>query len=113
MALNEIATVTISFDRSVPFAPYRNNKRLGAFIVIDKLSNETVGAGMIHFALRRSANEAPGEGRTLLLDAAFLVPRSRSRTFRALAAREARTLSRHGYGLTLTGPWPPYTFIQD
>ncbi len=40
----------------IPFAPYAENKRLGAFIVIDKLTNETVGAGMIHFALRRAVN---------------------------------------------------------
>lgn len=56
LGLNEIATVNVSFDRSVPFAPYLENKRLGAFIVIDKLTNETVGAGLIRFALRRSAN---------------------------------------------------------
>jgi bifunctional enzyme CysN/CysC len=56
LGLNEIATVNVSFDRSVPFAPYSENKRLGAFIIIDKLTNETVGAGIIHFALRRSAN---------------------------------------------------------
>jgi bifunctional enzyme CysN/CysC len=56
LALNEIATVNLSFDRLVPFAPYAENKRLGAFIIIDKLTNETVGAGMIHFALRRAVN---------------------------------------------------------
>ena len=56
LGLNEIATVNISVDRSVPFAPYNENKRLGAFIVIDKLTNETVGAGMIRFALRRAVN---------------------------------------------------------
>jgi bifunctional enzyme CysN/CysC len=56
LSLNEIATVNVSFDRVVPFAPYAENKRLGAFIVIDKLSNETVGAGMIRFALRRAVN---------------------------------------------------------
>ena len=56
LAINEIATVNVSFDRLVPFAPYLENKRLGAFIVIDKLTNETVGAGIIHFALRRSVN---------------------------------------------------------
>jgi bifunctional enzyme CysN/CysC len=56
LALNEIARVNVSFDRLVPFAPYLENKRLGAFIVIDKLTNETVGAGIIHFALRRSVN---------------------------------------------------------
>jgi bifunctional enzyme CysN/CysC len=56
LALNEIARVNVSFDRSVPFAPYAENRRLGAFIVIDKLTNETVGAGLIRFALRRATN---------------------------------------------------------
>ena len=56
LALNEIARVNVSFDRPVPFAPYADNKRLGAFIVIDKLTNETVGAGLIRFALRRATN---------------------------------------------------------
>jgi bifunctional enzyme CysN/CysC len=56
LGLNEIATVNVGFDRSVPFAPYKENKRLGAFIVIDKLTNETVGAAIIHFALRRAVN---------------------------------------------------------
>ena len=56
LGVNEIATVNLSFDRLIPFASYSENKRLGAFILIDKVSNETVGAGMIHFALRRSLN---------------------------------------------------------
>ena len=56
LSLNEIATVNVSFDRPVPFAAYTENRRLGAFIVIDKLTNETVGAGMIRFALRRAVN---------------------------------------------------------
>jgi bifunctional enzyme CysN/CysC len=56
VGLNEIATVNISFDRPVPFAPYTDSRRLGGFIVIDKLTNETVGAGMLRFALRRSTN---------------------------------------------------------
>jgi bifunctional enzyme CysN/CysC len=56
LGLNEIARVNVSFDRIVPFAPYRENKRLGAFIIIDKLTNETIGAGLIHFALRRAVN---------------------------------------------------------
>jgi bifunctional enzyme CysN/CysC len=54
LGLNEITTVNVSFDSSVPFTPYLENKRLGAFIVI--LTNETVGAGIIHFALRGSVN---------------------------------------------------------
>jgi hypothetical protein len=64
-------------------------------------------------ATRRSASEMPAQGAALLLDAAFLVPRTRSRSFQAFASREARSLSRQGYGLSLTGPWPPYTFMQD
>jgi hypothetical protein len=48
-----------------------------------------------------------------LLDAAFLVPRARAASFQALASREARALARHGYGLTFSGPWPPYSFVQD
>ena len=56
LKLNEIATVNISFDRPVPFAPFADNHRLGAFILVDKLTNETVCAGVIHFALRRAVN---------------------------------------------------------
>ena len=56
MALNEIARVTASFDRPVAYVPYAHDRRLGAFIVIDRLTNETVGAGLIRFALRRAAN---------------------------------------------------------
>jgi Gas vesicle synthesis protein GvpL/GvpF len=64
-------------------------------------------------AKRRAASELPAQGGPLLLDAAFLVPRARSTAFKALAARESRTLARQGYGLTVSGPWPPYTFVQD
>ena len=51
-----LLVTVLQADRPVPFAPYAENRRLGAFIVIDKLTNETVGAGMIHFALRRAVN---------------------------------------------------------
>jgi hypothetical protein len=64
-------------------------------------------------AKRRLASDLPVEGGPLLLDAAFLVPRARTTSFRALATRESRALARHGYGFTLTGPWPPYSFVQD
>jgi hypothetical protein len=64
-------------------------------------------------ARRRTAAELPAQNGPLLLDAAFLVPRSRSKRFHAIAAREARSMSRDGYELMLTGPWPPYTFVQD
>lgn len=61
---------------------------------------------------RRSAGEPPMASGPLLLDAAFLVPRSRAKAFQALVAREARRLAGRGYGLTLSGPWPPYSFVQ-
>ncbi len=64
-------------------------------------------------ARRRPASELPVQSGPLLLDAAFLVPRSQSRGFTALARREQRVLARKGYALTITGPWPPYTFVQE
>jgi bifunctional enzyme CysN/CysC len=54
--LNEIATVNLSTSAPLVFEPYGVNRRLGGFILIDKLSFETVGAGMIDFALRRASN---------------------------------------------------------
>jgi bifunctional enzyme CysN/CysC len=56
LELNELAFCNVSLDQFVAFDPYEANRDMGAFIVIDKLSNATVGAGMISFALRRSAN---------------------------------------------------------
>ena len=56
LALNEIAIVNFSTSQPVVFEPYAVNRGLGGFILIDKLSFETVGAGMINFALRRASN---------------------------------------------------------
>jgi hypothetical protein len=70
-------------------------------------------AGRSRVAKRRLASELPMQGSPLLLDAAFLVPRARATSFQALTARESRSLARHGYGLTVSGPWPPYSFVQD
>jgi hypothetical protein len=70
-------------------------------------------ASRAKYARRRGATELPVREGPLLLDAAFLVRRSKARAFRALAAREARSLARSGYGLMLTGPWPPYTFVRE
>jgi bifunctional enzyme CysN/CysC len=56
LGLNEIATVNLSTSAPLVFEPYAVNRVLGSFILIDKLSFETVGAGMIDFALRRSSN---------------------------------------------------------
>ncbi|MDO1557891.1 sulfate adenylyltransferase subunit CysN [Brevundimonas sp. 2R-24] len=56
LELNEIGRCNLAFSRPVPFAPYAETPDLGAFIIIDRISNATVGAGVIHFALRRSQN---------------------------------------------------------
>jgi bifunctional enzyme CysN/CysC len=54
--LNEIAVANISLDQPVAFDGYAVNHVTGGFILIDRLSHETVGAGLIHFALRRAQN---------------------------------------------------------
>jgi bifunctional enzyme CysN/CysC len=56
LGLNEIACVNISTSAPVVFEPYTINHALGSFILIDKLTFETVGAGMLNFALRRASN---------------------------------------------------------
>jgi bifunctional enzyme CysN/CysC len=56
LGLNEIGVCNLALDRVVPFDSYRENRDTGGFILIDRLSNNTVGAGMLHFALRRSHN---------------------------------------------------------
>ncbi|MEZ5961361.1 MAG: sulfate adenylyltransferase subunit CysN [Hyphomonadaceae bacterium] len=54
--LNAIGVANLSTDRPLVFEPYAENRTLGGFILIDKLTNATVAAGMLHFALRRSQN---------------------------------------------------------
>ncbi|XQE68170.1 sulfate adenylyltransferase subunit CysN [Pseudomonas sp. P3C3] len=56
LGLNEIGVCTLSLDRATPFDPYAENRDMGSFIVIDRYTHQTVGAGMLHFALRRSQN---------------------------------------------------------
>ena len=54
--LNQIGVCEITTDRRIVFNPYTENRALGGFILIDKITNHTVGAGMLHFSLRRSQN---------------------------------------------------------
>jgi bifunctional enzyme CysN/CysC len=56
LELNEIGVCNLSLDRSIAFDPYTDNRELGSFILIDKLTNDTVGAGLLNFALRRADN---------------------------------------------------------
>jgi bifunctional enzyme CysN/CysC len=56
LELNEIAICNVGLDRQIPFDPYTENRETGSFILIDRLTNGTVGAGLIHYALRRADN---------------------------------------------------------
>jgi bifunctional enzyme CysN/CysC len=56
LGLNEIGVVELATDRPVVFAPFADSQKLGSFVLIDKLTNATVAAGMLHFSLRRAHN---------------------------------------------------------
>ncbi len=56
LELNEIGICNVSLDQPIAFDPYAQCRETGSFILIDRITNATVGAGMIHFALRRSQN---------------------------------------------------------
>jgi len=56
LELNDIGVCELELDRAIPFEPYAESRALGGFILIDRVTNNTVGAGLINFALRRSEN---------------------------------------------------------
>ncbi len=56
LELNAIGVATLSTDKPIVFEPYADSHDLGGFILIDRMTNATVAAGMLHFALRRSQN---------------------------------------------------------
>ncbi|MCD1588722.1 sulfate adenylyltransferase subunit CysN [Halomonas sp. IOP_14] len=56
LPLNSIGVCNLSLNRAVAFDAYKDNHDTGGFILIDRMTNNTVGAGMLHFALRRSQN---------------------------------------------------------
>jgi bifunctional enzyme CysN/CysC len=56
LTLNDIGVAEVATDRPIVFEPYAESHDLGGFILIDKLTNATVGAGMLDFALRRAQN---------------------------------------------------------
>jgi len=61
LALNDIGRVTLSLDEPIPFTAYSECRDLGSFILIDRYSKATVGAGMINFGLHRAQNLYPTE----------------------------------------------------
>ncbi|MFN0153300.1 MAG: sulfate adenylyltransferase subunit CysN [Gaiella sp.] len=56
LELNEIGVGAVELDRAIAFDPYPQNRDTGGFVLVDRLTNATVGAGMLSFALRRSEN---------------------------------------------------------
>ena len=77
-------------------------------------------AGEVLTALRPFARDTrqrpitpPADSRgRLLVDAAFLVPRAKAARFQTSAARQAKKIAPAGYALQITGPWPPYSFVD-
>ncbi len=56
LGLNDFGVITLGLDQPIAFDPYDANRETGGFILIDRLSNNTVGLGLIDFALRRAGN---------------------------------------------------------
>lgn len=56
LGLNAIGVAEVLCDRPLVYEPYATSRTLGGFILIDRLTNRTVGAGLLHFALRRAQN---------------------------------------------------------
>jgi len=56
LELNDIGVCNIALDRPIAFDPYSENREMGGFILIDRLTNRTFGAGLLHFSLRRAHN---------------------------------------------------------
>jgi bifunctional enzyme CysN/CysC len=56
LQLNEIGVCELELDRTIAFDPYSENRDTGGFVLIDRITNATVGAGMLNFELRRSHN---------------------------------------------------------
>jgi bifunctional enzyme CysN/CysC len=56
LELNEIGVCNLNLHQPVPFDPYRDNRDMGGFILVDRFTNATVAAGLLHFALRRADN---------------------------------------------------------
>ena len=56
LELNDIGVAEVATDKPIVFEPYSTNREMGGFILIDKITNATIAAGMLHFSLRRAKN---------------------------------------------------------
>lgn len=101
-------------------AAYLARKRDLRDVTVVQLSAAKKEAGRLFTAMSREASESrrrrstenAAPGSRLLLDAAFLVPVRRAGAFRTALRKQARALTASGVVVSLTGPWPPYNFID-
>ncbi|MEG3639053.1 sulfate adenylyltransferase subunit CysN [Magnetococcus sp. PR-3] len=56
LSLNDVAVCNVALDHPLPFDRYQESRELGSFVLVDRITNATVGCGMVDFALRRAAN---------------------------------------------------------
>jgi bifunctional enzyme CysN/CysC len=111
LELNEIGVCELELDQPIAFDPYSENRDTGGFILIDRITNDTVGAGMLRHALRRSANlawqalDVDKEARATLKDQAPFVlwltglPAAGKSALANLVEKELHRLGRHTYVL--------------
>jgi bifunctional enzyme CysN/CysC len=109
LELNDIGVCGLTLDRAVVFEPYAKSRDLGGFILIDRITSATVGAGLLHFALRRSRNvpwqtlDVDKPARAALKDQRACVvwltglPGSGKSTIANLVEKRLHALGRHTY----------------
>ncbi len=110
----------LSGPRAREGAAYLARKRDILDVNRAQLAEARVEAGRLYKAISREATEAlrrtslerAAPGSRLLLDAAFLVPAAKAAAFRASLRKHSRALRGSGVAVSLTGPWPPYNFIE-
>lgn len=115
----EAREVPVRRARVASGADYLARKRDVRDAVRDRAKKARANATRIYRALAAEATAAERRtdvdrtvpGSRVVLDAAFLVPASRTAAFRAVVRRQTEPLKRAGVAAALTGPWPPYNFI--
>lgn len=123
--------VRVSLDRDRPQPPRPSRANTGAAYLAGKKAQRDRAAELARNArevvadlyeelaaiatdgVRRTASELPAQGGPLLLDAAFLVPRTSAARFRKVVEHRVKELAPDGYRVEMTGPWPPYSFVRD
>lgn len=106
--------------QTVSGAAYLSHKRELLATSRERASRAQAAADRAYRALSRAAaaarrmtsKEQAAAGSRLLVDAAFLVPSSGAAAFRRVVRETARSMTAAGVELTMTGPWPPYNFID-